>query len=114
MRKCRCVNAGSIDFKPSFEGKRDHVDAMINLDNRAIQKKAYEKALKQLDPDSYKKDRQATNLLFYSAPLAAGVSRMLLSGNSKTKLFTRNISGAAGRGKRIENSCIYDNSIGCS
>lgn len=82
---------------PSFEGKRDHVDAMINLDNRAIQKKAYEKALKQLDPDSYKKDRQATNLLFYSAPLAAGVSRMLLSDNSKTKLFTRNISGAAGR-----------------
>lgn len=82
---------------PSFEGKRDRVDAMINLDDRAIQQKAYERTLEQINPDAHKRNKRITNTLFYSAPLAAGLARTLLSEKSETTLFTKKISGVAGR-----------------
>lgn len=80
----------------SFErnGRRDRVDAMIKLDDIAIQRKAYEKAMQQVDD---KRNRRITNTLFYSAPIAAGISRTLLTDSGNTTLFTKEISGVAGR-----------------
>ena len=33
------------------KGRRDNIDAMIKLEDSAIQQKAYEKTLKQIDPE---------------------------------------------------------------
>lgn len=85
---------------PSFEGKRgrrDRVDDMIKLDDRAIQQKAYERTLEQINPEAHKRNNRITNTLFYSAPIAAGLSNMLLAEKSTTTLFTKKITGAAGR-----------------
>lgn len=78
----------------AFQGHRDRVDAMIKLDDRLIQQKAYEKALTQVDD---KKNKRITNLLIYSAPIASGVATALLTDRSNTTLFTKEISGVAGR-----------------
>lgn len=79
------------------KGRRDNIDAMIKLEDSAIQQKAYEKTLKQIDPEEYKRNKRITNTLFYTAPVAAGISRMLLTDSSATTLLTKKVSGVAGR-----------------
>lgn len=79
------------------KGRRDNIDAMIKLEDSAIQQKAYEKTLKQIDPEEYKRNKRITNTLFYTAPVAAGISRMLLTDSSATTLLTKKVAGVAGR-----------------
>lgn len=78
----------------NFEGRRDRIDAMIRLDDRAIRQRAYERASEQVDE---KRNKKVTNALMYSAPLASGIATALLTDSSKTTLFTKEISGVAGR-----------------
>lgn len=81
-------------ISPNFQGRRDNVDALINMDDNSIRKLAYMQTSAKIDHD---KNRKITNTLFYSAPLAAGLGTALLTKNGNTKLFATQLSGTAGR-----------------
>lgn len=87
------MNVQSVPNR-NFEGRRDRIDSVIMLDDRAIRRKAFERASEQVDD---KRNRKVTNTLLYSAPIASGVATALLSDSSKTTLFSKQISGVAGR-----------------
>lgn len=78
----------------SFQGRRDNVDALIGMDDNTIRQLAYMKTSAKIDHD---KNRKVTNVLFYNAPLAAGLGTALLSKNGNTKLFSKELTGTAGR-----------------
>ena len=78
----------------NFQGKRDNVDALIGMDDNTIRQLAYLKTSTKVDHD---KNRKITNALFYSAPLAAGLGTALLTRNGNTKLFSKELTGVAGR-----------------
>ena len=78
----------------NFQGKRDNVDALIGMDDNTIRQLAYLKTSTKVDHD---KNRKITNALFYSAPLAAGLGAALLTRNGNTKLFSKELTGVAGR-----------------
>lgn len=79
---------------PNFQGRRDNVDALIGMDDNTIRQLAYMKTSAKIDHD---KNRKVTNVLFYNAPLAAGLGTALLSKNGNTKLFSKELTGTAGR-----------------
>ncbi len=79
---------------PSFKGRRDNVDALIAMDDNSIRQMAYLKTSAKIDHD---KNRKITNALFYNAPLAAGLGTALLTKNGNTKLFSKELTGTAGR-----------------
>lgn len=81
-------------ISPNFNGRRDNIDAVINMSDNDLQKIAYLQTAERFD---HKKQRRVTNALFYTAPLAAGLSTALLSKESATKIFSKEISGVAGR-----------------
>ena len=81
-------------ISPNFSGRRDNIDAVINMSDNDLQKIAYLQTAERFDN---KKQRRVTNALFYTAPLAAGLSTALLSERSATTLFSKEISGVAGR-----------------
>lgn len=78
---------------PSFKGRRDNVDALIGLDDNSVRQIAYMQTASKFDR---KKTNRATNALFYSAPLAAGLaSAVLVKGNST--IFSKKLTGMAAR-----------------
>lgn len=79
---------------PSFSGRRDNVDAMINMDDKAIRDAAYIKTSSRYNHD---KSRKITNALFYSAPIAAGLGTAILSKGGKAKIFSKEVTGLAAR-----------------
>ncbi len=79
---------------PNFQGRRDNVDALIGLDDNSIRQLAYMKTSAKIDHD---KNRKVTNTLFYNAPLAAGLGTALLTKNGNTKIFSKELTGTAGR-----------------
>lgn len=79
---------------PNFQGRRDNVDALIGMDDNQIRQMAYMKTSAKID---HKRNRKVTNALFYNAPLAAGVATTLLAQNGNTKIFSKELTGTAGR-----------------
>ncbi len=79
---------------PSFNGRRDNVDMLINMDDKAIRDVAY---MKTASKYNHEKSRNITNALFYSAPLAAGLATAVLSKGGNTKIFSTKVSGLAAR-----------------
>lgn len=78
----------------NFQGRRDNVDALIGMDDNSIRQLAYMKTSAKIDHD---RNRKVTNALFYNAPLAAGLGTALLTKNGNTKLFSKELTGTAGR-----------------
>ena len=81
-------------INPNFQGNRDNIDAMINVDDAAIKKIAY---LKTISDTNYDKKHKIANTLVYSAPLAAGLSAALLTNKNQAKIFSRQVHGLAAK-----------------
>ena len=81
-------------INPSFNGRRDNVDALVALDDNTIRQVAYLKTASEYNP---KKDRRVTNALFYSAPIAAGIATAVLSRGGKAKFLSTPVSGLGRR-----------------
>lgn len=81
-------------INPSFGGRRDNIDAVINMDDKSVRDIAYLKTASRYNHD---KSRKITKALFYSAPLAAGLGVAILGGGGKTKIFSKEVSGLAAR-----------------
>lgn len=79
---------------PNFQGRRDNVDALIGMDDNTVRQLAYMKTSAKIDHD---RNRKVTNALFYNAPLAAGLATALLTKSGNTKLFSKELTGTAGR-----------------
>ena len=77
------INAQITGSARNFTGKRDNIDAFINLDDGAIQQLAYLKTIQKVDDKKHRKiDRTLMNLV----PVAAGVAAAVLT---KGKNFTK-------------------------
>lgn len=81
-------------INPSFNGRRDNIDMMINMDDKTIRDAAYLKTASRYD---HEKSRKITNALFYSAPIAAGLATAVLSKGGNTKMFSTKLSGLGAR-----------------
>ena len=81
-------------INPSFQGRRDNIDALIAADDNSIRQIAYLQTAAKID---HKKDRRITNALFYSAPIAAGLATAVLSKPSNIKIFSKEVTGLAAR-----------------
>lgn len=81
-------------ISPNFQGRRDNVDALINMDDQTLRRLAY---LKTLEKSDDKKNRNVTNALFYAAPVAAGVKAAVFSDDKPTKFLSKELSGRAGK-----------------
>lgn len=78
---------------PNFQGKRDNVNALINMSDDDIKKLAY---LKTKENSNDKRNRRRTNALFYSAPIAAGLAQAVFN-NKSTKLASKVLTGNTAR-----------------
>lgn len=82
-----------LAVNPNFQGRRDRVDELINLDDQSVRRIAYYKTAQKADD---KKHNRITNTLIASAPVAAGLgASVLLKG--KTKIFSKEVRGLAAR-----------------
>ena len=61
-------NSGSVQ---NFRGRRDNIDAFINLDDGAIQQAAYLQTVSHIDTEKHRKIDKALN---YALPVAGGLS----------------------------------------
>lgn len=96
-------------INPSFQGKRDRVDAFINMDDNKLRQMAYVKTVNNFDE---KKSRRVTNALFYAAPIAAGLGVALLSGGN-TKIFSKEVTGLAARAaKGLKVAAVWTAALG--
>lgn len=86
------MNISAIN--PSFQGKRENIDAVINMDDQKLRQIAYLQTARNFDE---KKSRRTTNALFYSAPLAAGLGAAVFKNDISSKIFNKNLTGLAGR-----------------
>ena len=79
---------------PSFQGRRDRVDELINMDDDSIRRIAY---LKTAQKANDKKHQKITNTLIAAAPIAAGLGAAVFSKGKPTKIFSKSVSGLAAR-----------------
>lgn len=84
-------------INPSFSGRRDNIDAVINMDDKAVRDIAYVQTASNFD---HEKSRKITKALFYSAPLAAGLGVAILGGGKNSKIFSKEVTGLAARASR--------------
>ncbi len=80
-------------INPNFQGKRDRIDELINLNDSTVQRIAYEKTLSR---SNEKKHNLITNGLIAASPVAAGLSEAVFN-SGKTKIFSKEVSGLAAR-----------------
>ena len=69
-------------LRQNFEGKRDNIDAFINLDDEALKMAAYEETVKSVND---KKHKKLNNLLVGLIPVAAGVASAAITKKSFTQ-----------------------------
>lgn len=86
------VNAIS-SYNKGFTGKRDNIDGAIAQDDRYLRAYAYQKAMHDVKD---KKHKKISNALWYSIPVAAGISSALLT-RGKVSLFGKEIGGLASK-----------------
>lgn len=77
------INSQMAGSARNFTGKRDNIDAFINLDDGTIQQLAYLKTAQKVDD---KKHRRLDRTLMNLVPVAAGVASAVLT---KGKIFTQ-------------------------
>lgn len=96
-------------INPGFQGKRDRIDAFVNMDDNKLRQMAYVKTVNNFDE---KKSRRVTNALFYAAPLAAGLATAVLSGGN-TKIFSKEVTGIAARAaKGLKVAAVWTAALG--
>ena len=76
-------------LRQNFEGKRDNIDAFINLDDSVLQMAAYEETAKSVND---KKHKKLDNLLINLVPVAAGIT---------TAAFTPKLLSKTGRYEKL-------------
>ncbi len=81
-------------ISPNFQGRRDNIDALISMDDQTVRKIAYLQTMEKSNP---KKNRKITNTLFYAAPVAAGLKAAVFNDGTPVKLFSKELSGRAGK-----------------
>lgn len=81
-------------ISPNFQGRRDNIDAAINLDDNSIKQLAF---IKTKSESNYKNERKISNALIYSAPLAAGIAHTVLSKEKEAKIFSKTVKNLAAR-----------------
>ena len=86
------VNAIS-SYDKGFTGKRDNIDGAIAQDDRYVRAYAYQKAMHDVKD---KQHRKISNALWYSIPVAAGLSSALLT-RGKVSLLGKEIGGLASK-----------------
>lgn len=91
------IQAINPAFGTRSNAKTDKLDAFINMDDNHLRQLAYAKSAEEFNE---KKSRRVTNALFYAAPLAAGVKAAAFNDGSATKIFSKKVSGLAGRAAR--------------
>ncbi len=97
-------------ISPSFQGRRDNVDALISMDDSSIREIAKIQTESKIDR---KKNRKVTNALFYSAPLAAGLAVAVLGGGHNSKIFSKEVTGLAARASRgLKTAAIWTAALG--
>ncbi len=78
---------------PNFQGRRDRIDELINLDDQSVRRIAY---LETAQKSNNNKHRKITNALIMAAPVAAGIGAAVFT-KGKTKIFSTEVSGLAAR-----------------
>lgn len=97
-------------INPSFQGRRDNVDALISMDDSSIREIAKIQTEAKIDR---KRNRKITNTLFYSAPLAAGLAVAALGGGHNSKIFSKEVTGLAARASRgLKTAAIWTAALG--
>ncbi len=86
------INAIS-SYGKGFTGSRERIDEAIVQDDKLVREYAY---LKAMDKVKDKKHQKITNALWYSIPLAAGLSAAALT-KGKVSLFGKEIGGFASK-----------------
>ncbi len=81
-------------INPGFQGRRDRVDELINMDDESIRRIAY---LKTAQKANNKKHQKITNTLIAAAPVAAGIGVAVFSKGKPTKIFSKSVSGLAAK-----------------
>lgn len=81
-------------INPSFQGRRDNIDAVINLDDRNIKQLA---AIKTEQENNFDQKRKIAKGLIYATPIAAGVSHAMLTKTKQTKIFSKQVKGLAAK-----------------
>lgn len=76
-----------------FTGKRTNIDNFINQDDKTIRKAANQAAI---ECSNEKKFKKVNNALWYSIPVAAGISAAVLN-KGKSTLFTKTLTGTAAK-----------------
>lgn len=80
-------------INPSFQGRRDRIDELINLDDQSIQRIAYARTMAHRNEA---KEKKFTKSLILNTPIVAGISAAVLAGN-KSKIFSKEVTGASAR-----------------
>ena len=86
------INAIS-SYDKGFTGSRERIDEAIVQDDKLVREYAY---LKAMDKVKDKKHKKITNALWYSIPIAAGLSTAVLT-KGKVSLFGKEIGGFASK-----------------
>ena len=76
-----------------FTGKRDRIDEAIVQDDKVVRDYSYYQAMKKVQD---KKHKKIANALWYSIPVAAGLSAAILT-KGKSSMFGKEVSGLAAK-----------------
>lgn len=74
--------------------RRTAGDMLLQMNDGDIRQLALLQTVENVDR---KKNNKITNALFYNAPLAAGIATAVLTKGGKTKIFSTQLTGVAGR-----------------
>ena len=85
------MQINAINSAQTFSGKRDNIDAFINIDDETVRKAALVKTLQSVDTQKHKK---LDNMLNYGIPLAGGLQYAAMSGKgARLAGFGRGFAG---------------------
>ena len=81
-------------IQPNFQGRRDNIDAAINVDDNTIRQLAY---IKTASETNYDKKRKIAKGILYAAPIAAGLTTAIFTPKKQTKIFSKQVKGLAAK-----------------
>ena len=79
---------------PNFQGKRDNIDAAINVDDNTVRQLAY---IKTASETNYDKKRKIAKGILYAAPVAAGLATAVFTPRKQSKIFSKQVTGLAAK-----------------
>mgnify|MGYP007069904632 CR=1 FL=1 len=75
---------------PNFQGKRDNIDAAINVDDGTVRQLAY---IKTVSETNYNKKRKIAKGILYTVPIAAGLATAVFTPKKQSKIFSKQVAG---------------------